>query len=90
VDAWETMRSTSSEKPECGKKLVKLRLTDQALNDKALKALSAKRKKLAIEDGCTRERGGGVNTWLGGKLIFGYQAFGGPGGFSQYGGFGLF
>lgn len=78
------------EKSEWGTKLVKLRLTDQDLNVKALKSLSAKRKKLAIEDGCTHERGGGVNTWLGGKMKFGYQAFGGPGGFNQYGGFGPF
>jgi hypothetical protein len=74
------------EKVEWGKKLVKLRLTDQSLNEKALKGLSAKRKKLAIEYGCTRERGGGVNTWLGGKLKYGYQGFGGSGAFNRYGG----
>lgn len=79
-------------KPEIGKRLVKLRLTDQTNYDEkfdaALKALSAARKSLPIEVGCTSERGGGVNTWLGGKMRYGYQAFGGPGGFDSYGGFG--
>ena len=74
--------------------LVKLRLTDQIAWDKkfdtALKKLSSARKKLAIEVGNTHERRGEVNTWLGGKEKYGYQAFGGPGGFNQYGGFGGF
>lgn len=80
------------EQPSWGKKLIKLRLTDQ--NDyekvfqKALKAFSTKMKKLAIEVGCIAERGGGVNTYIDGKMKIGYQAFGGPGGFDRYGGFG--
>jgi hypothetical protein len=80
------------EKPDVGKKLVKLRLTDQREVDKtfekAVKALSAARKGLAIEIGNTHERHGNVNTWLGGKERYGYQAFDGPGGFDQCGGFG--
>ena len=80
------------EKPELGKKLVKLRLTDQAQWEKtfktAVKALSTARKRLAIEVGSTHERHGDVNTWLSGKEIYGYQAFDGPGGFDSYGGFG--
>jgi hypothetical protein len=78
------------EKPDLGKDLVKMRLTDQNATDKkfekALKSLSAARKKLAIEVGDTHERYGHVTTWLGGKQKMGYQAFGGPGGFSQCGG----
>lgn len=74
-----------------GTKLQKLRLTDQRTYgkefSKGLKDLSAKRKKLAIEVGDTSERGGCVNTWLGGKMKMGYQALGGPGGFSQCGGY---
>ena len=74
-----------------GKKLQKLRLTDQGgyggKFSKIVKSLSAKRKKLAIEVGEVHERGIGVDTWLGGKIKKGYQALGGPGGFSQYGGF---
>lgn len=74
-----------------GKKLQKLRLTDQGRYDgkfsKMVKSLSAKRKKLAIEVGEVCEGGIGVDTWLGGKQKMGYQALGGPGGFSQYGGF---
>ncbi|CAD6580869.1 MAG: hypothetical protein ASARMPRED_000352 [Alectoria sarmentosa] len=74
-----------------GKKLQKLRLTDQCLSaqrfSKMLKSLSVKRKKLEIVVGDVRERGFGVNTWLGGKKKSGYQAFGGPGGFGHYGGF---
>lgn len=74
-----------------GTKLQKLRLTDQCTYrkefSKILKGFSTKRKKLAIEVGDTAERGGGVNTWLGGKMKMGYQAFGSPGGFSRYGGF---
>ncbi|KAJ9653322.1 hypothetical protein H2201_009154 [Coniosporium apollinis] len=80
------------EKPDVGKKLAKLRLTDQVEFDKtfkaAVKALSAARKRLAIEIGNTHERHGDVNTWLGGKEEHGYQAFDGPGGFNSYGGFG--
>ncbi len=41
---------------------------------------------MAIEVGSTHEREGGVSTWLGGKEVDGYQAFGGPGGFDSYGG----
>lgn len=71
--------------------LVKLRLTDQKIYDKRLdkayKLLSSARKRLAIEVGNTHERGGFVTTWLGGKQRDGYQAFEGPGGFSQYGGY---
>jgi hypothetical protein len=71
--------------------LGKLRLTDQETCnqtlDKACKSLSSARKRLAIEVGNTHERGGHVTTWLGGKQIDGYQAFEGPGGFSQYGGY---
>ncbi|KUL87331.1 hypothetical protein ZTR_04728 [Talaromyces verruculosus] len=78
------------EDPKMAKNLVKLRLTDQ--NDlqfqKPLKELSTKRKKLSIVVGCTHERGGCCSTWLGGKQRYGYQAFGGPGGFDQFGGFG--
>lgn len=74
-----------------GKKLQKLRLTDQGRYDgkfsKMVKSLSAKRKKLPIEVGEVHERGIGVDTWLGGKTKKGFQALGGPGGFSQYGGF---
>lgn len=74
-----------------GKKLHKLRLTDQGAYDrkfsKIVKSVSAKRKKLAIEVGEVHERGIGVDTWLGGKKKRGYQALGGPGGFSRYGGF---
>ncbi|KAL2444119.1 hypothetical protein ABEF95_015065 [Exophiala dermatitidis] len=80
------------EKHDMAKQLIKLRLTDQTLYekkfDKAVKDLSTKRKKLAIEIGNTHERGGSVDTWIGGKLKYGYQAFGGPGGFDNYGGFG--
>lgn len=83
----DTLRKSS----ELGKGLVKLRLTDQKVCDtrldKAYKALSMARKKLAIEVGNTHERGGHVTTWLGGKEREGYQAFGGTGDFSQYGGF---
>ena len=89
-----TALSVLREKPNMGKKLVKLRLTDQNESDKkfkaSVKALSAARKGLAIEIGCTHERYGDVNTWLGGKEKYGYQAFGGPGGFDSYGGFGPF
>jgi len=78
------------EKPDLGKDLGKMRLTDQNLFDKklngAIKSLSAARKKLAIEVGGTHERDGHITTWLGGKEKMGYQAFGGPGGFSQCGG----
>ena len=74
-----------------GKKLQKLRLTDQGQYDKKfskiVKSLSAKRKKLAIEVGEVCEGGMGVDTWLGWKQKDGYQAFDGPGGFSRYGGF---
>jgi hypothetical protein len=80
------------ERPDLGKKLVKLRLTDQAEFDKtfmtAVKSLSRARKWLAIEIGNTHERYGGVNTWLSGKEIYGYQALDGPGGFDSYGGYG--
>jgi hypothetical protein len=31
---------------------------------------------------------GDVNTWIGGKDMYGYQAFDGLGGFDSYGGFG--
>ncbi len=79
------------EEASLGIKLQKLRLTDQGNYDskfkKMVKNLSAKRKKLAIEVGEVCERGIGVNTWLGGKEKTGYQALGGPGGFSQFGGF---
>lgn len=79
---------------DMGKKLVKLRLTDQTEFYKgftiAVKALSAARKKLAIEVGNTHERDGGVNIWLGGKEKHGYQVFGGRGGFDSYGGYGNF
>lgn len=65
-------------------------LTDQTLYDKAfqkaLESLSASRKKVAIEVGNTHERGGQVNTWLGGKQKWGDLGFGAPGGSSQYGG----
>jgi len=78
------------ENPDLGKKLKKMRLTDQDIFDKklerAVKSLSTSRKTLAIEVGNTHERGGHVTTWLGGKEKMGYQAFGGPGGFSQFGG----
>ena len=78
-------------KPEWAKSLKKMRLTDQRTLDKtfkkALKDLSTKRKTLSIEVGCTHERSGGVDTWRGGVQKPGYQAFGGAGGFSQYGGF---
>lgn len=87
-EALDALRENKNE----AKKLVKLRLTDQSLYDKvfdtAVKQLSQARKKLAIEVGCTRERGGDVNTWLGGKEKYGFQAFDGPGGFDQFGGFG--
>lgn len=80
------------ETPSIGEELVKLRLTDQVefnkTFDTSVKALSAARKKLPIEIGNTHERHGGVNTWLGGKEKQGHQAFGGPGGFDSYGGFG--
>lgn len=83
--ALDTLRS----RPEIGKHLVKLRLTDQTRFDKkfdaAVKALSVARKSLAIEVECTSERDGDVNTWLGGKRKHGYQALGGPGGFDSYG-----
>ena len=83
--ALEAMRDDAG----LGSKLQKLRVTDQDRYDekKILKSLSAKRKKLAIEVGDTGEGWGGVNTWLGGKMKMGYQALGGPGGFSQYGGY---
>lgn len=83
--ALEAMREDAS----LGSQLQKLHLTDQDPYDekKMLKSLSAKRKKLAIEVGETDAKWGSVNTWLGGKLKMGYQAFGGPGGFSRYGGF---
>ncbi|KAH9203161.1 hypothetical protein DL95DRAFT_321950, partial [Leptodontidium sp. 2 PMI_412] len=75
------------EAPEKAKKLDKIRLTDQMTSiEKSVKNLSMVRKKLVIELGETRERGSGVHTWLRGKKKFGYQAFGGRGGFSQYGG----
>lgn len=79
------------EKSDLVKNLKKMRLTDQnEVFDKklkgAIKSLSAARKKLAIEVGGTHERDGHVTTWLGGKEKMGYQAFGGPGGFSQCGG----
>lgn len=80
-----------AEKPALAPALVKLRLTDQKTCDKRLdkayKLLSSARKCLAIEVGNTHERGGFVTTWLGGKQKDGYQAFEGPGGFSQYGGY---
>ena len=86
-----TALDTLRENPDTGKMLVKLRLTDQPEFEKkldaAVKALSVARKKLAIEFGNTHERGGGVNTWLSGKMKYGYQAFDGPGGFNAYGGF---
>lgn len=73
-----------------GKKLKKIRLTDQHTSDKtfnnAILSLSTSRRGLPIELGCTHERDGGVDTWLGGKMKRGYQAFEGPGGFSQFGG----
>ena len=79
------------EEASLGMKLQKLRLTDQCSYgprfENMVKDLSAKRKKLAIEVGELGERGIGVNTWLGGKENMGYQALGGPGGFSQFGGF---
>lgn len=58
-----------------GKKLVKMRLTDQGSYEKtfqkAAKALSTKRKRLPIEVGCTHEREAQyISTWLGGKDIF--------------------
>jgi hypothetical protein len=74
------------EAAERAKKLEKIRLTDQTSIAESVKDLSMVRKKLSIELGETRERGSRVYTWLGGKEKFGYQAFGGPGGFSQYGG----
>jgi hypothetical protein len=78
------------EKPDLGKHLEKMCLTDQCVCDKkfdkAIKDLSAARKKLPIEVGSTHERDGGVSTWLGGKEKMGYQAFGGPGGFNRFGG----
>lgn len=62
--------------PSIGKKLVKLRLTDQPEFDKFFKAsvkgLSTARKTLAIEIGNTHERYGDVNTWLGGKERYGF------------------
>jgi hypothetical protein len=80
------------ERPDLAKELIKLRLTDQAEFDKifktAVKALSATRKRLAIEIGNTHERHGGISTWIGSKEIHGYQAFDGPGGFDSYGGYG--
>lgn len=78
------------EDTKMAKHLVKLRLTDQddLKFQKVLKALSAKRKKISIEVGCTNERDGGVSTWLSGKQRYGFQAFGGPGGFDRFGGFG--
>ena len=80
------------EQPDMGKKLVKLRLTDQPEFDKpfklAVNALSAARKTLATEIGNTHDRHGDVNTWIGGKERYGYQTFDGPRGFDSYGGFG--
>jgi len=78
------------EKPDLGRKLENIRLTDQDILDKklerAIKSLSTSRKILAIEVGNTHERSGHVTTWVGGKEKMGYQAFGGSGGFSQFGG----
>ncbi|KAH6874385.1 hypothetical protein B0T10DRAFT_567313 [Thelonectria olida] len=87
--ALDVLRNT----PDMGKQLVKMRLTDQHHTSKqlkkAIKGLSAARRRLAIEVGFTQEKWGtGVNTWLGGKEGDGYQAFGGPGGFDQYEGYG--
>jgi hypothetical protein len=79
-------------RPEMGKHLIKMRLTDQQKFDKqfeaALRRLSAARRSLVIEVGSTCGKDGDVNTWIGGKEIYGYQAFDGPGGFDSYGGFG--
>lgn len=78
------------EKPDLGKKLEKMCFTDQNVIDKklekAIRSLSAARKNLVIEVGNTHERSRYITTWLGGKEKTGYQAFGGPGGFSQFGG----
>lgn len=82
---------TMAEDASLGRKLQKIRLTDQSTSgpkfSNILQGLTAKRKKLAIEVGEVREGGGGVWTWLGGKKKMGYQAFGAPGGLSRYGGF---
>jgi hypothetical protein len=79
-------------RPEIGKHLIKMRLTDQREFDKqfdaAVRSLSAARRSLAIEVGNTSWKDGDVNTWIGGKKKYGYQAFDGPGGFDSYGGFG--
>ena len=87
-----TALDTLRENPDMGKNLAKLRLTDQddlrTDFEKALRTLSVTRKKLAIEVGCTHERHGDVSTWLGGKKRSGYQAFGGPGNFDSFCGFG--
>lgn len=81
---------TLRERPELGKKLDTIRLVNQdSLETEfitALKKLSAARKKLAIQFG-SMGSGLNVDTWLGGKRKSGYQALGGPGGFSQYGGY---
>lgn len=80
--------NTLRERPELGKTLDTLCLTDQSYEcNTAVKKLSAARKKLAIEVGCTGEGGGGVSTWLGGKEKDGYEAIDGPGGLPRYGGY---
>ncbi|KAI4276471.1 MAG: hypothetical protein L6R38_005661 [Xanthoria sp. 2 TBL-2021] len=79
------------EQPNLGKKLDTVRLADQPeYNQKfntAIKKVSAARKKLVIQVGCTGRGWLGVNTYIAGKMKDGYQALGGPGSFSQYGGF---
>ncbi len=64
------------ERPDLAKTLIKLRLAYQAEFDKifktAVKALSATRKRLAIETGNTHQRHGSVSTWISSKEIHGY------------------
>ncbi|KAI4263202.1 MAG: hypothetical protein L6R42_001642 [Xanthoria sp. 1 TBL-2021] len=75
------------EQPNLSKKPDTLRLANQPeYNQKfntAIKKVSAARKKLAIQVGCTGRGGLGVNTYIAGKMKDGHQALGGPGGFSR-------
>lgn len=77
------------ENSDWGKKLERISVTDQCGDKKLLdsiESLSTSRKTLSILSGGTHDRdGSGVDTYIGGKRIDGFQAFGSTS-FSQYGG----